>query len=589
MKYLFLILAVVLVIASVFTGMSMPDANSDVPVIYWVTDANPARTEQVLLFHRWMIKQGHYNEYTLESLSDAEAFVARNAVIKDTLTPETQPRSEDLAKFYIEDADLRADALKTIEFPLTVRLPKAFLKLDMGNRDATKQVIQGVSGVAGDIMDQGSGADLRYFRAIGLNSDVTEVAKKMGFDPSATFPALLNEIAIPDGEGGWRQYQFPCNVAANMYFVNRETFRQYGQPLPPRRWTIEEFEQRGKAFVEAANAGRERRTVFFADNVPIDVLRSSLGGSRFNETGTRCTLDEAPNIEALRLLYKWTYVDRLLPTGADRSSFTVESGYGGLVAQLFNNNFNPDRGQIAMMWTGRYLLIEFRKYDRTRKERGQPLLDYGVAEAPHGGFPNTNMSTRAAMVYAGGKHQDLAHHFLAFLASEDYNMQIVRDADSLPPNPKYTHNEEYLRPADHPNEWDVHGPFAEVAEQIAIASAYSPFILHRTADRLETQAREKFLQETPLAGFETPEKTARQMKLAIDAEMQRTINEDPSLRPLYERLLARQEQIDELKKQIVAFEQANPGQPIPEAIRIPSQWIENPFHQAYYKHKGWSK
>src|SRR5690606_3131273 len=139
--------------------------------------------------------------------------------------------------------------------------------------------------------------------------------------------------------GGWRQYQFPCNVVAPMFFVNREAFRQYGQPLPPRQWTIEEFEKRGKAFVDAANAGRGRYTVFFTDDVPSETLRASLGGSRFNETATRCTLDSPPNIETLRLIRKWTFEDRLLPTGADRSSFTVESGYGGLTAQLFNNNF----------------------------------------------------------------------------------------------------------------------------------------------------------------------------------------------------------------------------------------------------------
>lgn len=589
MKYVFLIIAVLLVLASVFTGMSMPDAKSDVPVIYWVTDANPARIEQVRLFHRWMLRNGNYQEFVLEDADEAEAFVASNGVLPDTLDPELQPRSADIEKLMIADRAERAEQVKSIQFPLTIRLPKAFLKLDMGNRDITKQVIQGVSGVAGDIMDQGSGGDMRYFRAIGLNSDVTEVAKEMGFDPSATFPAILNEIAISDGEGGWRQYQFPCNVSSPMFFVNREAFRQYGQPLPPRQWTIQEFEERGKAFVKAANEGRPRQTVFFTDNAPMEILRASLGGSRFNETATKSGLDSPANIETLRLIRKWTFEDRLLPTGADRSSFTVESGYGGLTAQLFNNNFQADRGQIAMMWTGRYMLIEFRKYDQVRKDRGQPVIDYGVSEAPHGGFRNTNILTRAAMVYAGSKHQDLAHYFLAYLASEDYNMQVVRDGDALPPNPKYVHNEEYLRPPEYPNEWDVHGPFADIAQELAIASSYSPFILHRSAERIELAARDKFMQETPLVGFETPERAARQMAAAIEYEMQRTIYEKPELKPLYERLLVRQAEIDALKAKIAAFEQSNPGQPIPDEIRIPERWLLNPFYVAYYKHKGWSK
>lgn len=75
----------------------------------------------------------------------------------------------------------------------------------------------------------------------------------------------------------------------------------------------------------------------------------------------------------------------------------------------------------------------------------------------------------------------------------------------------------------------------------------------------------------------------------INDEMQRTITENPQLKPLYDKLMARQQRIDDLKQRITEFETSSPGQAIPEDMRIPLKWINNPFHQAYYKHKGWVK
>jgi multiple sugar transport system substrate-binding protein len=517
MKYLFLACFLALVGASYATYTWQPDAQTDKPVIYWVTDANPARREQVRLFGEWLAK----NNY-----------------------------------------------------------PEIELRLDMANSDRTKKIIQGVSGVAGDVQDQGGGADMRYFRAIGLNTDVTDAARRLGFGLDKTYPVLETELAI-EQDGELRQYQFPCNVNAHLLFVNRDTLRQHGQPLPPMRWTVEEFERLGKQFVEAANRGLPRRTVFYADQLDPSVLRNSYGGSRFNETATRCTTDSEATRLAWSKIYQWTYQDRILPNAADKASFTVESGYGGQSAQLFTSE-DAARGQYAMMWTGRYLLIEFRKYDAVRKARGQAPIDYGVSEPPHAGFPNTGVGTRAAMVYAGGKHKDLAEYFLAFLASAEYNMQIVKDGDALPPNPAFTKSEEYLRPAEYPNEWDVHGPFAVAALDIAIGTQYSPFILQATADRYENDERDKYMNH-----LKSVEDAARDAAAVINAEIDLTLRENPSLREEYDRLAQNQAKIDALKARLDGLEAAN--EPIPDDAKIPLDLIENPFHRTYYQAKGWVK
>ena len=62
MKTLFASLFVIMVIASVGTVLTLPDAQTDVPVIYWVTAPNPARIEQIELFHEWLVHNGHTTE-----------------------------------------------------------------------------------------------------------------------------------------------------------------------------------------------------------------------------------------------------------------------------------------------------------------------------------------------------------------------------------------------------------------------------------------------------------------------------------------------------------------------------------------------
>ncbi len=56
---------------------------------------------------------------------------------------------------------------------------------------------------------------------------------------------------------------------------------------------------------------------------------------------------------------------------------------------------------------------------------------------------------------------------------EDYNMQIVRDGDALPPNPKYVETDAFKRPPDYPNEWGCHEVHSEAAQTIAITQRFT--------------------------------------------------------------------------------------------------------------------
>ncbi|MBN1555213.1 MAG: carbohydrate ABC transporter substrate-binding protein [Phycisphaerae bacterium] len=573
MKYLFLAMLLVLLAATALTIWMSPDMQSEIPVLYWVTDPNPARGEQIALFHRWLIRNDHCDTYELNTPDDVKEFRRRR------LTP---PIQDAILKTQPQTRELWNREAERISLPLTVRVPKLELRVDSANRDFSKQIIQGVSGVGGDIMDMGD-SDIPYFVAVGLLEDVTDAGLRLGFDPSHTWEPIGPVITVNDEQNRPRQYAFPCNVFTNTVWANRGTFRTYGQKPPPTRWSFEEFERIGKDFVRAANQGKPFPDVFFSSGTNLTEMHRSLGLSMFNETLTACTLNDPRYSKVLALMKQWVYQDRILPSQADVQSFAVAAGYGGGTLQLFNS------GNYAMFRMGRYALIQLRVFNEEREKEGKPLLDLEVCEPPNGGFPNAQVGTRAACVYAGGKHKDLAVLFLAYLASREYNLQIVDDADSLPPNPKYADLEEYRHPSRFPNEWEIHQPWVDQM-RIAVPLSYSPYILYRTASRLMNRQAELFMTDQ-ISAAEAAVTTAKR----IDEEIRRTLKEQPRLVPRYDQAVERQKKIDAMVKVWEEMDALRSmGKPIPrelqaKAKKIPLAMIDNVFYRVYYRKKGWAQ
>lgn len=115
MKYIFLSILAILIVASIAISWTNRKAPSGKPVIYWVTDNNPARALQIKNFESWMKKNGY---------------------------------------------------------------PDVELRVDTANGDLSKKIIQSVSGVGGDVMDTYPGyGDLIYFNEIGLVEDVTDATE----------------------------------------------------------------------------------------------------------------------------------------------------------------------------------------------------------------------------------------------------------------------------------------------------------------------------------------------------------------------------------------------------------------------------
>ena len=539
MKFLFAIIAVLLAAASVVVWRDMPDTGSErETILYWTTDPNPARAEQVRLFDEWQTEVG-----------------------------------------LVDDAGR----------------PLIDLQLDVGNNENEKKIIQSVSGVAGDAMDLFGGQTMRFFEAMGVLEDVTDHAGALNYGFDSTYPAVVNEISILDEAGERRQYTFPCNVALQLLIVNNALFEELGLEPPSGRMTIEDFESLGGEFVRRANdRARERGSPYrsyFVDILDHDELRRSMGVDRFNETLTDTNIDSPESIEALRLLRKWTYDDRLLPSAADRDAMAQGGGYGGATIEMFSE------GLTGMFRGGRWHLIRFRQINKTRVENGQEPFDFGTAWYPDGGHPTARISTRAAGAYVDGDKtpRDLtvtiggddiavpagtpwAVFFQAFLASDEYNAQIIADADGLPGNPQYADGDAYRQPAEDADlgiypqtEWDLHGPHLDAASTIADPGTYSPFILLADAEREEYLLRDQYLADPPIGIAQSPEAAMVEGARRVRKQISDNVELRPELREEYDERVADQKEIDRLKAA---------GEPIPARL------IRNPFYLRFYREKG---
>lgn len=492
MQRLFLVIGLILGAASFATWKNLPDQQSDVPVLHWVSDPHPAREEQIQVFLQWLETNDH---------------------------------------------------------------PRMQLRLDAANNDPSKKMIQGVSGVAGAIIDcYRAKRDLLLFHNLGILRDVTEDAHRLGFSPASTYPSVEAAITI-DG----RQFGYPRNVATFLFWINRQTFENLGMEVPPVQWTFDEFERIGKEFVARANSDGRRARTFFAlpdQSDPltmVTIMHRSLGLSTFNETMTAAVVNDPRMVQVLDRLYQWTFVDRLIPSAADRAAFTSAAGFGGASLHLFHE------GRIGMVMMGRYAVTQFRRFD-------QPM-QFSVSHPPAEEFPNSLVMGAISTIYAGAQHQDLAPYFLAYLASEEYNLQIVRDGDGLPPNPIYTETEEFLRPPDHPNEWGVHEAFATAAREIAIPLDHNSFILPSTVSRIQLLAYDLFLNHRISSS-----EAARLMQDEINREIERILADRPDRRARHQNESARQLEIEAR---------------LARGERVPLSWISNPFHRRYYQQKGW--
>lgn len=427
--------------------------------------------------------------------------------------------------------------------------PEINLQLDAVNSGMNKIIMQGVSGMAADIVQANGSADLGYYASIGLLADLGELAAVGNYTPDRFMRAIRSELLV-DGV----QYGCPVSIYLLITYINRDTFENLGLEVPPSRMSWEEFERRGKEFVAAANPPGQKPRRFFVDRVNATPLRRSLGLDAFNETLTRCTLDDPRNAEVLRRIHQWTFEDRLIPSGADRSAQTSDGDSGVFGPRLYQFKI----GNIAMINGGNYLTPALRRLGN---------IPLSVTIPPFAEFPNAILGVQMVALYQGSRNRKQASAYLEFLQSEEFYQTILRHGDGIPTTTEQAHREEYLRPPAFPNEWGCNEEIVRNVEEVGFPYTVTPFVVFGVYNRIDNAAIDRFL-----TGLLTAEEAGERAAREINDEITLNLERRPALREKYDRLVAIQAQIDARRSR---------------GEKVPREWILNPFLLSYYEHKGW--
>jgi multiple sugar transport system substrate-binding protein len=487
LKKLFLVALFILFSASVLTYLKLPGVGREVPRLRWVIKESDIKNEQLVLFQEWLKENGY---------------------------------------------------------------PEIEINLDTSNPNKDRNVVQGVSGVAGDILDCYE-EQVQLYQSVGLLSDISDIASEMGFDASKTYPSVRDSMMV-DG----RQYAFPRNVGVLFNWINLDAFEKAGLPPPPDIWTFKEFEEIGRAFIENSNPPGERQTTYFCKppsfKVRLIYLRS-MGGDLYNETMTKSGLNNPLFEEIYEMTHRWTFALRIFPTAEESKNLSTATASGDAAMNLFA------KGNYGLYNGARWGIMFFR-------ELGPKNI--AVSEYPHGGFRNTIVYYGGCAIYKGSKQKEIAPYFLKFLTSERFNLHVAASGDSLPPIPKYTETDAFLRPPQYPNEWGIHGRIRDIANDTSLPISSSLYILWDYVLRVEKKAIDKFFTNRSSA-----REAIQAMVKAINNEMQRKVSENPTLAKRYKQGLKDQAEIDRLRK---------------KGELVPLHLISNPFYRKYYVEKGWS-
>lgn len=423
------------------------------------------------------------------------------------------------------------------------------LQLDAVNSGMNKIIMQGVSGMAADLLQSNGSADLGYYSTIGLLADLAPFALRGEFTPDRFLPAIQGEMVV-DGI----QYGCPVSIYLLITYINRETFEDLNLEVPPSRMDWNDFERRGKEFVAAANPANQKPRRFFVSGVNTTAMRRSLGLDTFNETLTRCTLDDPRNARVLELIHKWTHEDRLIPSGTDMAALVSDGDAGVFGPRLYQFKI----GNIAMITGGNYLTPALRRLGE---------LPISVTITPFAEFPNAILGAQMLAIYEGSKNKPAASAYLEFLRSEEFLETLLRNGDGIPTTWEQAHREDYLRPPAYPNEWGCNEEIVRSVEEIGYPYSASPFVPFGVYNRIDLAAIDRFN-----TGLIDAAEASRRAAKEINAEIELNIERRPALREKHSQLIILQEQIEKRRA---------------KGEKVPSEWILNPFLKAYYKQMGW--
>ncbi len=246
------------------------------------------------------------------------------------------------------------------------------------------------------------------------------------------------------------------------------------------------------------------------------------GGHLYSPDGKHCLLDSPEAIAGVQFAHDMIYKEHIMPTPIEEASLSGQGGWGQGTLKWFG------AGKGATALGGRWWLCTLR--DQTHPiENGKavaPTLRLTAVECPHGPLDKFVCYGRSALVNATSPRAKQAIDFLVYLSGKQYNDLVNAQADALAPIRKYCFTPEFLNNPAYPEE-DYNSVFREV-----MAAA----VPEETSIFADGQVVQQILG-VQLDLVKTNEKSVpdalHTARIKIDAEIQRMIAADPTLKKRY--------------------------------------------------------
>lgn len=388
--------------------------------------------------------------------------------------------------------------------------PEYQLRLDPGNVDMQKVIVQSLAGVGPDLFCCYGGFQLSAYVKSGIAWDVTDRLKEAGIDVEQDLwrgpdPTYIFEDKV---------YGFPTNAAVDAIWYNKDMFEGYGiePPEGPLKW--EQFIPLAQKLTVEKENGRMKHYGFLFSFNAWQTFIMQWGGSLYSEDGTRCTLDSPEAIAAIQFMHDLIYKYKVTPSPVEEAAMATQGGWGSGEITWFGGN----KGAMAL--GGRWWLCILRDYENLR---------LGAFECPHQDKRVFLGYGKSAIINKNSPHREQAFNFLKYMSEKPYNDLINHQADALAPVKEYCYTDDYLHDPEFPDE-DYNHVWRDIME-FGVPEQISPFVKGNVATRIITKQLDLVKNDTKSAADAM--KTATEQ---INKVIQRTVERDPELRKQYERL-----------------------------------------------------
>lgn len=398
--------------------------------------------------------------------------------------------------------------------PFAEKNPEYVVKVEPNTFDRT--IVQCSTGVGPDIIEIYSTQDMVAYAQAGILLDLTPHAEKMGFGPSSTYPKLVGNLMY-DG----RQYRYPANAGSQVIVYNKRLFDEAGVPYPEDGMLWDDFLARIEPLTQKNDDGRGHKQ--FALVMGRDFVRDLLlqfGGSFFDETRTRCTLDSPQCVAAMEFYRDLMREREIIPTPSSAQALSAAGGWGFGEIRWFASE------KAACIWGSRWMMVIFRQYPELHEH-------LGVATLPRlpGGVGASYSGARGPGINAKSRNVEAALKFMQYLASEEYANVIAQGADGLPPLAAVGNDPAKLLNPQYPGETYQQQFVQSMADAVPfeVSPYVDPFFVNSIAW--------KDCMDNISNGVMEPKDALALAARQINAQIERTVRERPELKAKYDAAL----------------------------------------------------